>query len=204
MKKLNSIWEKQDLNNRHIVHGLSNPKKSRHINNFNKYYIHFIDKDEVESSLDWGCGGGLLSKELKKFSSNVYGVDVSEHSLNNCMEYANPTKTFLLSSDPSKIDLPKVDLILANAIVWHFPTLEYFKEVINKWVDLSPKYIAFNTKSAPITKETDDYDKNFLNALFLKDEYVIEIFKNKGYKLKSMIAATNTSVPSSYFVFTIL
>jgi 2-polyprenyl-3-methyl-5-hydroxy-6-metoxy-1,4-benzoquinol methylase len=202
MKKLNELWEKQDLNNRHIVHGLSQTKKERHINNFNKYYINFVDNNLINSSLDWGCGGGLLSKELKKISSEVYSVDVSENSLSNCIKYANPTKTFLLNTNPSDIELPNVDLVLANAIVWHFPTLDYFNMVVDKWVELSPKYIVFNTKSSITTKETNNYNKDFLNSLFLNDDDVIDMFTKRGYKLKSKISATNTSIPSSYFVFT--
>jgi len=202
MDRLNHIWEKQSFNNRHIVEGLSSDKKKRHITNFNNYYINFVDTDKIEASLDWGCGGGLLTKELKKFSTNVYCVDISEHSLSSCVSYANPTKAILLNTDPLSVEIPNVDLILANAIVWHFPTLDYFKKVINKWLDLSPKYIAFNTKSSSKTTETENYEKDFLNALFLNDDDTIELFESRGCKLLSKTLATNTSVPSTYFVFT--
>ena len=151
--------------------------------------------------MDWGCGGGLLSKELKNFSKNVYGVDVSTHSLKMCNEYASPTKTFLLTNGPLEIDLPNVDLILANAIVWHFPTLDYFKQVIDKWVELNPKYIVFNTKKKEKTIETENYSVNFLNALYLKDSDVIGLFKDKGYTLVTSNVPNNTKQPSTYFVF---
>jgi len=180
MDRLNHIWEKQSFNNRHIVEGLSSDKKKRHITNFNNYYINFVDTDKIEASLDWGCGGGLLTKELKKFSTNVYCVDISEHSLSSCVSYANPTKAILLNTDPLSVEIPNVDLILANAIVWHFPTLD----------------------SSSKTTETENYEKDFLNALFLNDDDTIELFESRGCKLLSKTLATNTSVPSTYFVFT--
>ena len=201
MIDLNNHWESVDHGNRHIIKGLSKGFKDKHLNNFKKYYLEYIDTSKVTSSLDWGCGGGLLSKELKNFSKNVYGVDVSTHSLKMCNEYASPTKTFLLTNGPLEIDLPNVDLILANAIVWHFPTLDYFKQVIDKWVELNPKYIVFNTKKKEKTIETKNYSVNFLNALYLKDSDVIDLFKDKGYTLVTSNVPNNTKQPSTYFVF---
>lgn len=201
MVDLNKHWESVDHSNRHITNVMSEGFKDKHLNNFKKYYLEYIDTNKVTSSLDWGCGGGLLSKELKKFSKNVYVVDVSTHSLKMCNEYASPTKTFLLIDSPLKIDLPNVDLILANAIVWHFPTLDYFKQVIDKWVELNPKYIVFNTKKKEKTVETKNYSVNFLNALYLKDSDVIDLFKDKGYTLITSNVPNNTKQPSTYFVF---
>ena len=201
MIDLNNHWEGVDIGNRHIIKGMNKTFKDRHLNNFKKYYLDYIDITEITSSLDWGCGGGLLSKELKNFSKNVYVVDVSTHSLKMCDEYASPSETFLLKNSPLDIELPNVDLVLANAIVWHFPTLDYFKEVINKWVELNPKYIIFNTKRKDQTIETKNYSKDFLNALYLKDSDVIELLKDKGYTLVVSNVPQNTKQPSTYFVF---
>lgn len=198
---LNSHWDNVDFGNRHITTSLTHEKRDRHIDNFNNLYIKHLDTSKVNSSLDWGCGGGLLSKELKKISNKVYCVDVSKHSIHSCKEYANPTETFLLEDNITDIALPQVDLILANAIVWHFPTYEYFKNVVDKWVTLNPKYIAFNSKKSDKTTETNNYKKEFLNALFLKDKDVIELFKSKNYLLKSKVVPNNTVKPSTYFVF---
>lgn len=201
MINLNDYWDNIDLNNRHIIKGLTKEKIKRHINNFKNLYINHIDINKVNSSLDWGCGGGLLSKELKKISNKVYCVDISKHSIESCKKYAKPTEIFLLEDNILDIELPQVDLILANAIVWHFPTYEYFKNVVDKWVTLNPKYIAFNSKKSNKTTETNNYKNEFLNALFLKDKDVIELFKSKNYLLKSKVVPKNTVKPSTYFVF---
>lgn len=201
MVDLNKHWDGVDFNNRHIIEGLDKRKIESHIGNFNEFYIKHINTDNINSSLDWGCGGGLLAKELKKFSNEVYTVDISTHSLESCKIYAEPTETFLLTTDPKDINLPKVDLVLANAIVWHFPSLDYYKAVVDKWVELEPEYIVFNTKKSDKTTETSNYKVEFLNALFLADEDVEELFESKQYELVHKAQPTNTTKPSTYFVF---
>lgn len=201
MENLNEIWESQDLNMRHIVEGLSKGKQKRHISNFNNYYVKHINTRKIKKSLDWGCGGGLLTKELQKFSKKVYCVDVSKKSIKSCIDYTNPTKTYLLDGSPLDLNLPQVDLVLANAIVWHFPSLQYFKNVISKWVELNPKYIVFNTKSRSETSETKDYANDILNGLILNDNDVVDLFKPNNYKPISQSSASNTILPSTYFVF---
>ena len=201
MELLNNLWEKENGDMRHIVSSLSKAKIKRHIENYKNYFLKFINTDEVNISLDWGSGGGLLSKELLLFSNEVHCVDVSQHSIENCIKYASPTKTYLLKDSPSALKLPKVDLVLANAIVWHFPTLKYFEEVISKWVTLSPKYILFNTKRSKTTRETSNYKKDILQALHHNDDDVINLLKTKGYDLVSNIISKNTRVPLTYFVF---
>lgn len=201
MELLNELWEEQDKNTRHIVSGLAQSKKDRHINNFNNLYIKFIDTNQVNKSLDWGCGGGLLTKQLQEFSNEVHCVDVSTKSIDSCVKYTNPTQTYLLETSPQELDLPKVDLVLANAIVWHFPSLQYFKDVVSKWVGLSPKYIIFNSKKLKATKETTNYKKDFLSALYLNDQDVIDLFDSHEYKIISSLTSNNTRIPVTYFVF---
>ena len=201
MEKISNVWGEANKNDRHIIDGLADDKKKRHINNFEQLYLTHISTDEVSIALDWGCGGGLLAKELAKFCSEVHGVDVSKDSITNCSNYAPETKLHLYSGDPSELELPNVDLVLANAIVWHFPTLEYFKSVVKKWASLSPKYIIFNTKKSDTTRETDNYEKDFLHALFLSDSDVEKILKEHGYVVKNKEVPNNTVVPSTYYTF---
>ena len=201
MGKITNVWNKASQNDRHIIKGLELNKQKRHIGNFNMYYMKYLPKEEIKTALDWGCGGGLLAKELAKFCSEVHGVDVSQDSIDNCSEYAPETQLHLYSGDPSELTLPEVDLVLANAIVWHFPTLDYFISVLDKWVSLSPTYIAFNTKKSDETKEADNYQKDFLRALFLSDADVENLLKERGYEVINKTVPNNTVVPSTYFTF---
>ena len=201
MEEISKIWGKANKNDRHIIDGLTKDKIERQINNYNEYYIKYIPQDKITTALDWGCGGGLLAKELKRFCDEVHGVDVSKDSIASCTKYAPDTKLHFLEGSPADLELPNVDLVLANAIVWHFPGLEYFKTVVNKWVSLSPKYIAFNTKKSETTKETYNYSKEFIAALHLADSDVENIFEEYGYTLLNKTVPGNTVVPSTHFIF---
>ena len=52
MIDLNNHWEGVDHGNRHIIKGMSKDFKDRHLNNFKKYYLEYIDTSKVTSSLD--------------------------------------------------------------------------------------------------------------------------------------------------------
>ena len=68
-------------------------------------------------------------------------------------------------------------------------------------VELEPEYIVFNTKKSDNTVETKNYKVEFLNALFLADVDVEELFESKQYELVHKAQPTNTTKPSTYFVF---
>jgi 2-polyprenyl-3-methyl-5-hydroxy-6-metoxy-1,4-benzoquinol methylase len=163
-----------------------------------------IDKAGVQVALDWGCGGGILTKELGVFAKTI-AADICKDSLENCKIYASPDHVCLIPNDLSefKYTLPKPDLILAHAIVWHFPSLEYFKTVLGIWADINPRYIALNTKklSGKRFTQADNYTKNFLNALCFSDALVIELFNGAQYSLLSSIEVTTGAQPQTYFVF---
>ena len=68
-------------------------------------------------------------------------------------------------------------------------------------IELNPKYIVFNTKSRSETSETKDYANDILNGLILNDNDVVDLFKPNNYKPISQSSASNTILPSTYFVF---
>ena len=135
-------WDKVKPAWRHIISNIDNGKKERIVYNFNEYFIKPLQAS-ISSSLDWGCGGGLLTKELKKLSK-VSVVDISKDSIDNCIRYANPDYKQLI---PDNLDEfiwkgDKIDFIMCHALVWHYPSLDYFKQVLKIWSSLKPKYIA--------------------------------------------------------------
>lgn len=189
---------------RHIPASMDDNKKNRIIYNFNQYMFPVINWNNVYVGLDWGCGGGVLTKELKKIVHKVFVADICEDSLNKCQQYACPDKKIVIPGDLSefKYRLESPDFILAHAIVWHFPSLTYFKKVLDIWASLAPDYIALNTKK--IEKEcveTANYKRNFLNALLMGDKLVISLFKERGYDLKLSNVVTTGLQPQTYFVF---
>lgn len=197
---LQNHWEGVKKEWRHIVNTMDNDKVNKTINNFNKHYISHVNTEDVEYSVDWGCGGGLLSKQLKKFSK-VISIDISTDSLENCKKYARPYKAILIKEPEDVIIEEKVDLVFANAIVWHFPSLEYFERVLDIWYGLSPKYIVFNTKRSDEVEEVKNYNREYLSALKLSDKWVEEKMKQNGYEVVKKSLPGNTAVKSTHYVF---
>jgi len=183
---LSNHWNKVSNSWRHIISDITKDKKSRLISDYNKYFIENINIKGCSTALDWGCGGGLLTKELQKhFTTSV--VDISKHSLDECEKYCNPHYSQIV---PSNIDDfiwngKNVDFILCHALVWHFPSLDYFKKVLSIWSKLSPKYIALNIKSIEGQDfiESSNYQKNYLQALLLSVDKIESLFNGIGYSL---------------------
>lgn len=201
---LKKHWEAQSTTDRHIVTPKADKKwHNRLLNNLDNYTLNYINKSKVKTVLDWGCGGGLLSKQLKN-DFHVSSVDISEDSLNNCIKYASPDYYQLV---PIDIDTFKwgggnIDFVHCHALVWHFPTLEYFQKVINIWDKLSPNYIAFNTKPTKDDyKEVKNYSRDFLSALRLNDDFVIDLLDKKQYKVINQEKVTTGKTVQTYFVF---
>ena len=202
---LKKHWSGVNTNWRHIVTSIPQAKQKRIIYNFYNYFLNELPKDDIHFAVDWGCGGGLLTKELKTFTQ-VLALDICEDSLNSCKEFAAPDFAELVPNDLLKFEYNynNVDMLLAHAIVWHFPTLEYFKDVIDIWTNkIKAKYIAFNTKKLDKKgfSQVHNYKKNFLQALYLNDKFVIELFKGQGYSLLSSTVVTTGLQPQTYFVF---
>ena len=178
--------------------------QKRLIFNFNEYFTNPIGEEHIKSSLDWGCGGGLLTKELSSFSQTSV-LDISEDSLKECEVYARPYYKQLISNNLEEFvwDGLPVDLILCHALVWHFPTLDYFKQIVNIWKKINPKYIAFNIKTiGEGIKETENYSTQFLQALTQSEKSTEEIMKGVGYKVNSKNLIKTGVQPQTYYTFT--
>ena len=193
MNKLNEFWEENvSKNNRHFMFGENKmlPEVKKRI--FNRVKKHLLDKinfDEVDHTMDWGCGGGLFAKEISKHSKLCL-MDVSCGSLNNATEYLGDSfnkvvYTKILPNDMNtfKYDGPKVDLIFSNEVIQHFPSLKYFESVINVWEEINPNIISIQVKLDSETKESENYEKLFLNGLRFLENDLIKYFININYSL---------------------
>ena len=157
---------------------------------FSRVKKHILDKinfDEIVTTMDWGCGGGLFAKEISKHS-NLCLMDISKSSLENALNYIGEGKNKVVYTKllPDNIESfsykgPNV----SNEVIQHFPSLEYFKKVIKIWEIIQPKIIAFQVKLDNKTKESVNYEKNYLNGLRFKEEEVIEYFIGLGFQLVS-------------------
>jgi len=164
-------------------------KKQRIVERVTKNLLDNPLYDEVKTVLDWGCGGGLLSKVLLDKGFDVYIVDLIQHSLDSSLEYAHGISySQLIDEDETKIKYigPKPDVIFCNEVIQHFPNYEYFKNILNIWTnDITPDYISIQVKLGEETKSAEKYEKDFLNGLIFNENDLIKEFDNRNYKLIS-------------------
>ena len=198
VEKLGDFWEKKvPKGDRHFMHGqgkLPPEVVERIFSRVKKHILDKIDFNDVDTTMDWGCGGGLFAKEISKHS-HLCLMDISKSSLENALNYIDYNKnqvvyTKLLPDDIESFiyEGPKVDLIFSNEVIQHFPSLDYFKKVIKIWETIQPNIIAFQVKLDNEIKENinyQSYKENYLNGLRLEEEEVINYFQKINFQLSS-------------------
>jgi len=132
MHNIKNIWSSTNKGWRHIIKNMDQSKKQRIIKRVNKNLLNNPLYDEVKTVLDWGCGGGLISKVLLEKGYDVYVVDLIQDSLDSALKYASGISyNQLIDEDETKIKYsgPKPDVIFCNEVIQHFPSYEYFKNI---------------------------------------------------------------------------
>jgi SAM-dependent methyltransferase len=86
-------------------------------------------------ALDFGCGVGRLSKALRSYFSDVYGIDISQKMISLAKENA-PVCTFVLNqSDNLRLfQSDFFDFVYSNIVLQHQPTGEVAKAYIGEFV----------------------------------------------------------------------
>ena len=170
MGKLRKHWDtKVTLNHKHFVEHMPKKKIADHINRVRKHVLSQIDTGAISHALDWGCGGGLLAKELVSHFP-VTLVDISEASLVEAQKYIEVPCSTIHVDDPADVKpASKIDLIMCYSVIQHFPSYGYWLAVSKKWRELQPKYIAIQIKLANKVVESKNYyaARNYLNGLHL-------------------------------------
>lgn len=189
MHNIKNIWSSTNQGWRHIIKNMDQSKKQRIIKRVNKNLLDNPLYDEVKTVLDWGCGGGLLSKVLLDKGLDVYVVDLVEHSIESALNYAvGISYSQLIDEDIEKFKYlgPKPDVIFSHAVIQHFPNYDYFTKVLKIWTeDIKPNYISIHVKLGEETKSAENYKKEFLNGLIFNEDDLIKDFKGKNYELIS-------------------
>jgi len=206
--KLSDFWENEVPKGwKHFTNYMDKSKIDYIIDNINKYFFKYIDFKNISKTLEWGCGGGLISNEFSKYTDIIL-LDISQESLNISNNYV---KNVIYSQKiNNNIDNfvymgPKPDLIVSHAVIHHFPNYKYWEKVLNIWCSMDPVYITIHVKVGKETKEADNYfeKRNFLNGLIFNENDLISDLNNKNFQLinKEVIETLSNQKISGFFVF---
>ncbi len=153
-----------------------------------------IDKGDIKEILDWGPGGGWLSKVLTQTFSDceVHLVDIVqsnlEESSKNVFPTAHSVKTHCVKDEESVRSLGSLspDILLAFSVIYHFPSINYWKEVSDTWKEMKPRYIigrTFLTDGPSWERPSEEYsiNTNYLRGIILNKNEFLETFT--GYEV---------------------
>jgi SAM-dependent methyltransferase/glycosyltransferase involved in cell wall biosynthesis len=105
---------------------------------YRKVVQEWVDKEEIKTVLDLGCGDWQFSKLLNFSSVHYTGVDVVPDVIaQNDMAYGSDNIKFVLS-DALNFDFPEVDLILCKDVLQHLANSDV--DVIVKRIQKAAKY----------------------------------------------------------------
>lgn len=134
--------------------------------------------DGAGSVMEWGCGKGDISRRLGRRVGEVHLVDILNESLQRAsaaldQDGKGPASATLVE-DVASIELPveRVDALLCTAVVQHFPTVQYWRDIAAVWRSLEPDTIVLQTRHAPQTRATRNYRTEYFTALWLSTEEV--------------------------------
>jgi len=138
----------------------------------------FFSHREEETALEWGCGGGANIRCLCKAFSRVYGLDISEETLNACerqmkeIGLKNFQRIFIPAPRPETVlqsrTAASIDFILSIAVFQHFPSKEYAQRVLQVMEKLLKKdgmawiQVRYFDGSEKYRQKDSDYAKNVI------------------------------------------
>ena len=143
-------------------------------------------KRKIDKVLDLGCGTGFMINIVKKYASEITGVDVTQAMMDK-VDLTGKAKIDLINSDTGTVNLPEnyYDLATAYTFLDHLydmtPTFKNaFKSLKNGgifYADLSPNhYFWKNIKSLDLNNKYHSVVQREINAVLNKDAEIEQQF----------------------------
>lgn len=125
----------------------------------------YIDKPEVKTVLDLGCGDWQFSKFLDLSSVSYLGVDVVESIIESNSTSYSASNIKFISRDITTYEVPKADLIICKDVLQHLCN----KDVITILVKIitSSKFSLITNDFKPENTENKDIDNGDYRCLDL-------------------------------------
>ena len=159
-KELGTVWLNVSDGHRHL------PRTRAVIKN-EKYILESIagcgiDTKDIGNVLDWGPGGGWLSRAIG--AKNVNFVDIvpgyDDLVRKTQKGHIKNMKFHTLSGPEMPKIADKIDTVILYSVLYHMPSLEYVRRVIEYITSLEPKVILIRNyfTDAESWERTDKYD----------------------------------------------
>jgi 2-polyprenyl-3-methyl-5-hydroxy-6-metoxy-1,4-benzoquinol methylase len=125
----------------------------------------YIDKPEVKTVLDLGCGDWQFSKFLDLSSVSYLGVDVVESIIESNSTSYSASNIKFISRDITTYEVPKADLIICKDVLQHLCN----KDVVTILVKIitSSKFSLITNDFNPENTENKDIDNGDYRCLDL-------------------------------------
>jgi 2-polyprenyl-3-methyl-5-hydroxy-6-metoxy-1,4-benzoquinol methylase len=123
----------------------------------------YIDKPEIKTVLDLGCGDWQFSKFLDLSSVSYLGVDVVESVIESNNTSYSASNIKFISRDITTYEIPKVDLIICKDVLQHLCN----KDVVTILVKIitSSKFSLITNDFNPENTENKDIDNGDYRCL---------------------------------------
>lgn len=174
------FWEEQVPKvHKHFANEMSSVKKRRIRDRFQKNALDHLDLDAIHTAIDWGCGGGLLTKMIPDHV-DITLVDISQESLHRTVAYTGRDLKMIQITDPAtlQIDFKQPDLMWCYGMIYNLTSLKDWRELANLWNEFVPKTIALQAKTAKSVIEAEDYFETFYDGLILTKKELLAPFQN--------------------------
>jgi 2-polyprenyl-3-methyl-5-hydroxy-6-metoxy-1,4-benzoquinol methylase len=151
----------------------------------------YIDKPEVKTVLDLGCGDWQFSKFLDLSSVLYLGIDVVDSVIDSNINLYSDSNIDFISRDITTYELPQVDLIICKDVLQHLCN----KDVINVLVKIikSSKFALITNDFYPESTSNRDIENGdyryldlTLSPFFLDVVTVLE-FEKPGWRPKRTV-----------------
>ena len=151
----------------------------------------YIDKPEIKTVIDLGCGDWQFSKFLDLSSVLYLGVDVVDSVIDSNIDLYSASNIDFISRDIITYELPQVDLIICKDVLQHLSNRDVISVLIkiiksSKFALITNDFNPESTSNIDIENGDYRYLDLTLSPFFLDVVTVLE-FKKPGWRPKRTV-----------------
>ena len=151
----------------------------------------YIDKPEVKTVLDLGCGDWQFSKFLDLSSVLYLGVDVVDSVIDSNINLYSASNIDFISRDITTYELPQVDLIICKDVLQHLCNKDVISVLVkiiksSKFALITNDFYPESTSNRDIENGDYRYLDLTLSPFFLDVVTVLE-FEKPGWRPKRTV-----------------